>query len=115
MNLNLLTQSELKTYYTNVWCKEKGITAKDLGQHPQADDVVLLVKWREEMWIKLTKKEQGAWAAFWSWTYHNKYPLKRKHLIKLEKITLEAVDRHLKNSIIQSQQRQKIRQLRSVI
>jgi hypothetical protein len=86
-----------------------------LARHPQADDIVLLLKWRDEMWTKLTKKEQGAWAAFWSWTYHNKYPLKQKHLTKLETITIQATDRHLKSLVIKAEQKQKIRQLRSVI
>lgn len=104
-----------KIHYTNLWCREKGIHSKDLENHPQADDVVLLIKWREEMWHKLNKSEQGFFAALWSYAYTHKYSLKQKHLIKLEKVTIEASNRYLKNMVIKAQQRQKIRQLRSVI
>jgi hypothetical protein len=109
-----LSHRELQ-HYTNLWCRQKGIHASDLESHYQADDVVLLIKWREEMWHILTKSEQSFWAAVWSWTYHKKYSLKQKHLTKLEKITIQATNRHLKNMIIKAQQQQKIRQLRSVI
>ena len=113
--MTLTLSSTEVTHYTNLWCREKGIHSKDMEKHPQADDVVLLVRWREEMWQKLTKSEQSFWSALWSWTYHRKYSLKKKHLTKLEKITLQATDRHLKNIVIKAQQQQKIRQLRSVI
>ncbi len=109
-----LSNNEL-IHYTNLWCRQKGIHATDLEKHPQADDVVLLIRWREEMWDKLNKSEQGFFAALWSYSYTNKCSLKQKHLKKLEKITIEADIRHEKNTIIKQQQRQKIRQLRSVI
>lgn len=109
-----LTKQELQ-HYTNLWCRQKGIHSKDLEKHLQADDVVLLIKWREEMWDKLDKSEQGFFAALWSYAYTNKCSLKQKHLTKLEKITIQATNRHLKNMVIKAQQKQKIRQLRSVI
>ena len=109
-----LSHRELQ-HYTNLWCRQKGIHASDLEKHPQADDVVLLIKWREEMWTKLDKSEQGFFAALWSYAYTNKCSLKQKHLTKLEKITIQATNKHLKNMIIKAQQKQKIRQLRSVI
>ena len=73
-------------YYTNSWCFEKGIRSRDLECHPQADDAVLLIKFRESLWNQMDKSEQGVWAALWSAVYHKKYPLKKNHLQKLENI-----------------------------
>lgn len=70
-------------HYTNLWCRQKGIHAKDLENHPQADDVVLLIKFREQFWPYMDAKEQGAWASYWSWTYTRKFSLKQKYLEKL--------------------------------
>lgn len=75
-----------KEHYTNLWCREKGIHASDLEKHPQADDVVLLIKFREQLWNDMEKSEQGVWAALWSWTYTRSLSLKKKHLEKLELI-----------------------------
>jgi hypothetical protein len=80
-----LSNSE-KTHYTNLWCREKGIHASDLEKHPQADDVVLLIKFREQLWPYMEKSEQGVWAALWSWTYTRQLALKKKHLQQLENI-----------------------------
>jgi hypothetical protein len=80
-----LSNSE-KAHYTNLWCREKGIHAKDLENHPQADDVVLLIKFREAFWYSMERSEQGVWAAYWSWTYTKALSLKQKHLKKLESI-----------------------------
>jgi hypothetical protein len=83
MSQSLLSYKEI-TYYTNMWCREKGIHSRDLMLHPQADDVVLLLKFREEYWLDMDHSEQGTWAAYWNWCYTNKHPLKNKHLAKLE-------------------------------
>lgn len=74
------------THFTNRWCREKGIHSKDLESHPQADDVVLLINFRDQFWPYMDAKEQGAWAAYWSWTYTRKFSLKKKYLEKLETI-----------------------------
>jgi hypothetical protein len=81
----MLSQKEIK-HYTNLWCHEKGIYASDLEKHPQADDVVLLIKFREQLWLHMDRSEQGSWAALWSWTYTRGLALKKKHLEQLEKI-----------------------------
>ena len=74
-----LTKKELE-HYTNFWCRQKGIHAKDLESHPQVGDVVILVRFRDNLWNELEKAEQGVWAALWSWTYTSKFTLKAKHL-----------------------------------
>jgi len=106
-----LSQSEL-THYTNYWCKTKGISIKDIESHPRADDIVLLVAFRDEFWNKLNKFEQASWAGYWSSVYVKKNKLKKKALDKLENIIITANQRHLKNLVIQAQQRQRIKALK---
>jgi len=106
-----LTVSELN-HYTNLWCRERGIHASDLEKHPRADDIVLLLRFREELWHKLNKNEQSCWAGYWSSIYVKKNKLKLKALKKLEQITITATDRHLKQIIHTAQLRQKIKQLK---
>lgn len=106
-----LSTDEIR-HYTNLWCKSKGISSKDLEQHPRADDLVLLIAFRDAMWDKLNKVEQGCWAGYWSSIYIKKNKLKDKALKKLEQITITATDRHLKNLVQSAQQRQRIKALR---
>lgn len=82
---NTLTVSEI-THYTNLWCRQQGIHAKDLENHPQADDVVLLVKIRQDLWHLMDSSDRGVWSAYWDWTYYKAHHLKKKHLTKLDKI-----------------------------
>lgn len=106
-----LTKDELR-HYTNYWCKTKGISSKDLDTHPRADDLTLLIAFRDAMWDKLNQKERGCWAGYWSSIYVKKNKLKPKALNKLEQITITATDRHLTTLVKTSQQRQKIKALR---
>lgn len=99
-------------HYTNYWCKSKGISSQALTSHKQIDDIMLLLKWRDSIWPVLDQKEQGVWAAYWSWCYHKQYPLKNKHLTKLEKITISAIDRHEQKESKLEKQRNQIKQLR---
>lgn len=106
-----LTIKEIN-HYTNYWCKTKGITSKDLEQHPQVDDVILLVAFRDAMWDKLNVSERACWAGYWSSVYVKKNKLKSKALTKLEQITIIATNRHLKKIITQASQRKTIKALR---
>ncbi len=80
-----LSKSEILRY-TELWCREKGLRLTDLTTHPQIDDVMLLVQWRDEVWNHLTLPERSTWGGIWSWTYTRCLPLKNKHLDKLEEI-----------------------------
>jgi hypothetical protein len=73
-------------HQTNYWCRTKGIHSIDLEQHPQADDIVLLIGFRDEFYTKLTYSEQGTFNGIWGMVYNKRFPLKAKHLGKLEKI-----------------------------
>ena len=110
-NTHPLTTAEL-THYTNLWCRERGIHSKDLTAHPHADDVVLMLRWREEMWLKLNKSEQAVWGAYWNTVYHKRHPIHKKALTKLEQITITASDRHLKDSKLLATQRQRIQAIK---
>jgi hypothetical protein len=110
-NTMALTQSEI-THYTNYWCKTKGISSKDLDQHPRADDLVLLISFRDAMWDKLNISERGCWAGYWSSIYIKKNKLKTKALNKLEQITITATDRHNQQQALLAIQRKQIKALK---
>jgi hypothetical protein len=99
---------------TNYWCRTLGIHNRDLDTHPQMDDVIILIKYRDSIWSSLNKSEQSHWGAVWDWCYHRKYPLKKKHLTKLETIYLEAKARHIEKIVKQAKARNRIKQLRQV-
>ena len=106
-----LSHSEI-THYTNLWCRSKGISAKDLENHPQADDLVLLINIREATWHMLNSQEQGVWAAYWGWVYTKGYSLKNKHINKLESVTYQALTRY--NQIQQARKKIKVRRLTTI-
>ena len=77
----MLEQEQLVGY----WAKKFGaITRKDLTDHPQIDDVIMLLKIRDELGKHFNNKESGMWGFCWSYTYHKRCHLKKKHLKKLE-------------------------------
>lgn len=90
-----LSNSE-KTHYTNLWCCSIGIKSRDLTNHPQIDDVIILVKFHQECWFDMDQEQRGVWAAYWSWTYHKQFPLKAKHLKKLANIMASVIGRRTK-------------------
>jgi len=108
MKVDLMTKQELIQYYTNYWCKTKGITARDLETHPQIDDIIFMLKFRDLMWNQLNNSEQGIWAAYWSRVYHKKRQLHKKALKKFEQITITSTNRQEQLE----QQRQLIKALR---
>jgi hypothetical protein len=93
MNLDLLTTEQLKTYYTNRWCVEQGIKSRDLLNHPYIDDAILLINIRQEFWQLFNATNRGHWAALWSRVYHKQYPLNKKYLAQVEKLTNIGISR----------------------
>ena len=91
--LDLLTQDQLKTYYTNVWVRTKGLKIRDITNHPQIDDAILLVKIRDEYWSFFNSNNKGLWAALWNKVYHLQFNLKAKHLKQLEQLVITATSR----------------------
>lgn len=106
-----LSKSEI-THYTNMWCRSKGISVKDLESHPQADDLVLLINIREATWHMLNQQEQGVWAALWGWVYTKGYSLKQKHIKKLETITYQSLTRH--KQLEQARSKIRVRRLTTI-
>jgi len=118
-----LSKSE-KLHYTNLWCREQGIKSRDLGcgtlttatgaqrpyqnAHPAIDDVIILMKMRDEFWQYWNKSEQASWAAHWSSVYHKGHPFKAKALNNIERLANTGIFRQQQ----QQQQLKKIRQLR---
>jgi hypothetical protein len=93
MNLDLLTQDQLKTYYTNRWCIEKGIKSRDILNHPHIDDAILLINIRDEFWQFFNASNKGLWAALWNKVYHLQFRLHKTHFKKLEQLTNIGISR----------------------
>ena len=106
--METLTKKELE-HFTNMWCRQNGIKQRDLTNHVNIDDVILLVNFRNEFWQDLTKIEQATWSGFWSIIYHRQFNLKAKHLAKLENMAQSAVFQRQK----QQQRQGKIQALRA--
>ena len=102
-----LSKSEIQ-HLTNYWCRTKGIHSRDLTDHPQVNDLVLLITIRDNLWQDMSATEQGVWSAYWGWTYTKAHSLKSKHLAKLENITKSVIFRQSQKQLA----REKIRQLR---
>lgn len=85
-----LSMNEL-IHYTNVWCKSIGIKSKDFDYHLAIDDVIFLIKFRDEFWSNMDLSERAVWGALWNWTYHKRFNLKQKHIKKLEVIANSAI------------------------
>jgi hypothetical protein len=91
------------------WAKKKGISLSTIEQHPQFQDVVLLLNFRDALWQDLNKSEQGIWAAYWNLTYCKNRALSKKKLNKLEQITNTVIGKKEQ----QAQQREKVKALRT--
>lgn len=110
---NHQTNEQVLDHYTNLWCRQKGISIRDIEQHPQADDVIMLINWRDAMWDNLDKVQQGSFAGIWSYVYSYKKPIRQKHITKLESITLTAMALHTKTQNKQARIKARIMALRS--
>lgn len=108
MKSELMSKKELVEFYTRYWCKTKGIFERDLVQHPQINDITILVNIRDTYWSDMTASHRGVWAAYWDWVYFKKKPLKAKHLKKLEHIVINAENTKKFKTLRLTEQRQKI-------
>ena len=101
-----LEQRQLVGY----WAKKKyGTNAKILLEHDNWRDVSLMLEYREEFQGNWNQKEHNTWASYWSLVVYKGFPLKGKHLRKLESIAQGILERRQKNHT----QRQKIQALRN--
>jgi hypothetical protein len=118
---NTLSTSE-KIHYTNLWCRQQGIKSADLGSvavkegkvkhnsgHDQIDDVILLTHVKTQLWDFMDNKQRGLISGLWGMVYKQKYPLKAKHIEKIQGIAQSIVKANKKKTIL----RQKIKALRS--
>jgi hypothetical protein len=87
-----LEQEQLVGY----WIKRYGISKKDFDSHPQIDDLMLLIKYRAELYTQLKAKHKRFFDNTWAWVYNNKLPLKAKQLRTLG-YYVEGTIRHREN------------------
>lgn len=97
---------------TNYWCRTKGFHSIDLEKHPQMDDVILLIKFRDEYWNEMNKSHKTSYYCFFEWVYKRKNELRQKHLIKLKQIALNLENNRLAKKLKQQQAKSKIKSLR---
>lgn len=123
-NINLLNNAEVLTQYTTNWCKQYGIKPRDLGcgivkqadgkyktnlnPHPAIDDVMILIKLRDEFWSVWNASERGVWAAYWSSVYHKGFHFKKKALKKIETLANSGIYRQQQAQL----KKQRIKELR---
>lgn len=97
---------------TNYWCRTIGLHSVDLHNHQQIDDVILLIKFRNEYWKEMTKSHKTSYQCMFEWCYKRKNQLRQKHLEKLKQMVLNFEN----NRLFKKQQLQKkivkIKQLR---
>ena len=95
-------------HYTNYWIKAKGLNKRVLETHPYIDDLILMLRVKDELWTMFNTSEQAIWQRYWHNVYINHRPLHSKALKKLEQITITSTNRQTKVAA----QRQKIKAIR---
>lgn len=98
-------------HQTNLFCWRKGFKATDLGNHPCADDLVLLTLIKEDLGKYLTDRDHAKINGLWGMVYTRKFPLKIKHHKDLEDITTRAQQAIIRHQI----QIAKIKQLKAKV
>lgn len=101
-----LSKTEIN-HYTNLWCKQQGFKVRDLENSKTAEYTVLLVTVRQDYWRFMDSHSRNVWAGLNS-VVQQGYPLKDKHLTKIEKI----IDQATKAQIRYQANLEKIKKLR---
>lgn len=105
------THQELE-HLTRYWCRTQGIHYQDLLEHPQIDDVIILIKFIEEYQREFKAKQRVNVYLLWDNCYKKRRPLKKKHLGQLLNIGQRI--NYIRNLRLEAQNlaRQKIKALR---
>lgn len=96
---------------TNRFCRARGFKAKDLGNHPCADDLVILTLIKQELRAYTNNKDHAKVESLWNMVYNKHFPLKNKHRQALEEIIIRAQ----KAIALRQHQRQRIQQLKAQV
>ena len=92
------------------WAKKTyGVKARDFLSSEHWPDIQLLLSFRQEFDKEWNMVEHNNWSSLWGMVAQQGYPLKGKHLRKLENITQGILSRRQKRQ----EQRQKIKALRN--
>ena len=91
------------------WMGSLGLTAHALESHPCADDIVTLLRIRQNLWHQMTHKEQACWGGYWGIVFARHFPLNKKFWNKFTRIT-QAIDTRQQHI---TQARQQIRNLKN--
>lgn len=72
------SQAHEQEQLVGYWVKRFGINRKDLTEHPQIDDIMLLIQFSREF-PDMNNYQQERFDRVWRWVYHHTLPLKAKH------------------------------------
>lgn len=104
----MATDHQVLDHYTNLWCWRRGFKAQDLGSHPCADDLVLLIRLKDELGDYISSEDHCWLNGIWGMVYKRHFTLKNKHLDRISDITIKAVRQESRHN----EKMAKIQQLR---
>jgi hypothetical protein len=107
----MATDQQVLEHYTNLWCWRRGFKASDLGSHPCADDLVLLIRLKDELGQYISNEDHCWLNGIWGMVYKRNFTLKNKHLDRISDITIKAVRQESRHN----QQMAKIKKLRHAV
>lgn len=90
------------------WITRYGISRKDLLSHPQFDDLLLLIRWREQFYETGKTKHRKFFDNTWRWVYNNQFALKAKQLRTLYYYAQAGIKHQHNVSVREQAQREKI-------
>jgi hypothetical protein len=105
MNYQALEQEQLIGYWAK---KTYGVKAKEFLYSPFWEDIKLLLQIRNEFDREWNTWEHANWSSLWGMVAQQGYPLKGKHIRKLDTIVRGILSRRTKKQ----QQRQRIKALK---
>jgi hypothetical protein len=93
-------QAQRQEWNVGQWLQQHGVRLRDLDNHTQIDDVITLLRIRDELWSRMTASEQARWGAYWDIVYRKGYPLTKKFWKKFEQV-VQSIDH--RDHLIQQQ------------
>jgi hypothetical protein len=76
------------------WCKRKGITLRDLMNHPRIKDIQFLIEFRDEFHNELIQNRSylATYNVYWGIVYAQQKRLKPKAFVKFEQVALGCLN-----------------------
>ncbi len=104
------TLGELREYNNELkrFLASKGLRVNDLSNHKRIDDLIVLLRMKQDLGHVFTNKDHAIWGRLWDWCYNKNYGITNKGYEKLAKLT------NHKKQFIQAQQQAKLQRLQKI-